>query len=636
MTGRRSAGWPSVGQPSADRSATPQPGVRRLPHAWRRRLVYALIWLTALAAPTAAIGYLLYSALLNPRVTERAAAYDGFYWDAAQLQIAYARLESQLLQYETGVDGNYAQLRLQYHLLQSKLRVMAGSTRQLAAQAALAEQQQREIQKLTDMLDTLEPTLEALPRDPMRADKIVLELRRHWEELNDLALSRRVSEVADRAALSTDFIAKRRLLFVAGIVLLMLSAAASVQLVVNARRRTKLIRQQRAALDAEHEATRAAREASLAKDAFLGMISHELRTPLHAIVSSIELLGFNFHSDADRKVIRRLETAARQLETQMKDLTDYARLGAGKLELRHEQFDPRELLASVVDESEPAAKARGLAFESSASGVAGLVESDPHRIRQIVTNLVTNAIRYTEKGTVTLRFEQRVDALVVEVGDTGPGVPADQIPLIFKEFTRLDESRARRFDGAGMGLAIVQGLVDLFGGEIAVDSRVGEGTTFTVTIPVKPVELPMAARVAAYAQRRGARPRVLVVDDNELVRESLCEMVEHMGCDGAAVGSADAALEWLATRHCELILLDLQMPDKDGYAFISEFAARDARARSVRVIAVTAYAPEGQLPQTHDAARLFFDCLTKPVRYDVLQAAVQHALSGQGGAAAVA
>jgi two-component system, sensor histidine kinase len=613
------------------RPAPPRPVTLRLPHPWRRRLVYALIWLTALAAPTAAIGYLLYSTLLSPSVTRLAGAYDGIYWDAAQLQIAYARLESQLLQYETGIDGDYAQLRLQYHLLQLKLRVMAGSTRQLAAQPALAGQQQQEIQKLTDMLDALEPTLDALPRAPMLADKMVLELRRHWEALNDLALSRRFSEVANRAALSTDFIAKRRMLFVAGLVLLMLSAAASVQLVVNARRRTKLIAQQRAALDAEHEATRAAREASLAKDAFLGMISHELRTPLHAIVSSIELLGFNFHPEADRKVIRRLEAAARQLETQMKDLTDYARLGAGKLDLRHEQFDPRELLASVVDESEPAAIARGLAFESSVSGLAGLVESDPHRIRQIVTNLVTNAIRYTEKGTVTLRFEQRTDALVIVVGDTGPGVPSAQIPLIFKEFTRLDESRARRFEGAGMGLAIVQGLVDLFGGQMEVDSRVGEGTMFTVTIPVKPVEPPVAARVAARAQRRGARPRVLVVDDNQPVRESLCEMVGHMGYDGVAAGGADAALAWLATQHCELILLDLQMPDKDGFAFIAEFAARDARALSVPVIAVTAYAPE---LQTHAAAHLFFDCLTKPVRYDVLHAAVQRALAAQGGGTA--
>jgi signal transduction histidine kinase/ActR/RegA family two-component response regulator len=629
----------------ADRQVTRPETTRRATRPWRRRFVYALIWLTALAAPTAAIGYLLYDALLNPRVTQLAGAYDGFYWDAAQLQIAYARLESQLLQYETGIDGDYAQLRLNYHLLQSKLHVMAGSTRQLPAQAALADGQRREIRKLTDMLDALEPTLDALPRNPMLADTIVLELRRHWDALNHLALSRRFSEVTNRAALNTDFLAKRRMLFAAGLVLLVLSAAASAQLVVNARRRTKLSRQQRAALDAEHQASRAAREASLAKDAFLGMISHELRTPLHAIVSSIELLGLNHHAEADRKVIRRLEAAARQLETQMKDLTDYARLGAGKLELRHEQFDPRELLASVADESEPAASVRGLAFSSHASGVNGLVESDPHRIRQIVTNLVTNAIRYTEKGGVTLRFEQRADALVIVVGDSGRGVPHAQIPLIFKEFTRLDESRAQRLEGAGMGLAIVQGLVDLFGGRIVVDSRVGEGTTFTVTIPVRSVEPQATAPIVPHALQRGARPRVLVIDDNQLVRESLCEMVEHMGYDGTAFDSADAALAWFEARHCELILLDLQMPDKDGYAFIREFTARDAYAHRVPVIAVTAYGPN---LQTKGVEKLFFDCLAKPVHYDVLRDAVQRALAAQaakdaqdagdaqGGAAAVA
>jgi signal transduction histidine kinase/CheY-like chemotaxis protein len=591
-----------------------------------RRFVYVLIWLTALAAPTAAIGYLLYTALLNPRETQTiTGTYDGFYWDAAQLQIAYARFESQLLQYETGVDADYDALRLQYHVLQSKLRVMAGSTRRLAAQAALIDRQRREIESLTSMLSALEPTFDALPGNPKLADRIVLELRGHWEEVNDLALGRRFADMADREAMNTDFIAKRRMLFAGGLVLLLLSAAASAQLVVNARRRTKLISQQRAALEAEHQASRAAREASLAKDAFLGMISHELRTPLHAIVSSIELLSFNSHSEADQKVIRRLDTAARQLETQMKDLTDYARLGAGKLELRHEQFEPRELLASIVDASEPAAIARGLTFRSSASGPAGLVESDPHRIRQIVNNLVINAIRYTERGTIELHFERRDAALVIVVSDTGCGVPHAQIPLIFKEFTRLDDSRTRRFDGAGMGLAIVQGLVDLFGGDIRVDSQLGAGTTFTVTIPVLPVEPRVPASIAAHAQEGGARPHVLVIDDNQLVRESLSEMVAHMGYDAAAAGGVDEALAWLDGHACELILLDLQMPDKDGYAFMAEYAARGLPQRA-RVIAVSAYAPE---LQGSAAAHLFFESLSKPVHYDVLRAAVERALATQ-------
>ncbi|CAN7686008.1 hybrid sensor histidine kinase/response regulator [Paraburkholderia sp. SIMBA_054] len=612
----------------ADQGSHRQIGRRPL-----RRVVLVVIWIAALAAPTAAISYLLYSALLNPRATQQlTGTYDGFYWDAAQLQIAYARLESQLLQYETGVDSDYQRLTLHFQVLQSKLRVMAGSTQRMAAQTEAVQRQQEEIVRLSEMLVAMQPSLDALPDSPALASRMVDELRKHWKEVNDLALSRRYVDLQDREAMNSDFIAKRQMLFAGGLVLLLLSAAATTLLVMNGRRRTKLILQQHAALDAEHQASRAAREASLAKDAFLGMISHELRTPLHAIVSSIELLGFNFHSDADRKVIQRLETAARHLEAQMKDLTDYARLGAGKLELRNEHFDPRELLTSIVDEHEPFARAKGLVFEGSASGRVGLVDSDPHRIRQIVNNLVTNGIRYTERGTVTLHFDQRDDALAIVVTDTGAGVPDKQIPLIFKEFTQLDASRTRRFEGAGMGLAIVQGLVDLFGGTIDVDSEVGKGTRFTVTIPVKPVATPAGASVVPHTAHGEGRPQVLIVDDNQLIRESLCEMLEHMGCDAAAVANADDAHAWLAARQCDLVLLDLHMPDKDGYAFMTEYAEKvEGAGEMVRtpVIAVSAYAPDGSVRAEAD---LFFDSLTKPVHYEVLRDAVQRALAARHGA----
>ncbi|MFM0340251.1 ATP-binding response regulator [Paraburkholderia fungorum] len=597
-----------------------------------RRVLYVLIWLTALAAPAGAIGYLLYANLLNPRATEQlTGSYDGFYWDAAQLQIAYARFENQLLLYQSGVDDDYPRLMLRYQLLQSKLHVMAGSTRRLTTQLALLQRQLDEIQSLDHLLGGIEPEVDALPKDRSRARGIVSQLRLHWNEVNDLALSRRFADVADREAMNRDFIDKRRMLFAGGLLLLLLSAAATTLLVFNGRRRTRLMHQQHAALEAEHQASRAAREASLAKDAFLGMISHELRTPLHAIVSSIELLGFNFHSEADRKVIQRLETAARHLEAQMKDLTDYARLGAGKLELRHEHFEPRELLASIIDEHAMAAAVRGLALESEVSGASGLVDSDPHRIRQIVNNLVTNAIRYTETGTVRVELTQRPAVLVFIVSDTGPGVPRAQIPLIFQEFTQLDASRTRRFEGAGMGLTIVQGLVRLFGGTVDVDSTVGAGTTFTVTIPVMPVGAAEPAGVVAQAEPGGARPCVLIVDDNRLIRESLSEMIAHMDFDAHAVANADDALAWLDVRRCDVILLDLHMPERDGYAFLADFAARGSASAGVPVIVVSAYAPERAAGTEGDetGSQPFFEALLKPVHYEELRTTLQRALASR-------
>ena len=588
-----------------------------------------LIWLTALAAPAGAIGYLLYANLLNPRATEQlTGSYDGFYWDAAQLQIAYARFENQLLLYQSGVDDDYQRLMLRYQLLQSKLHVMAGSTRRLTTQLSLLQRQLDEIHSLDQLLGGIEPEVDALPKDRSQASRIVAQLREHWNEVNDLALSRRFADVADREAMNRDFIDKRRMLFAGGLVLLLLSAAATLLLVLNGRRRARLMRQQHAALEAEHQASRAAREASHAKDAFLGMISHELRTPLHAIVSSIELLGFNYHSEADRKVIQRLETAGRHLEAQMKDLTDYARLGAGKLELRHEHFEPRELLASIVDEHAMSAAARGLRLESEASGMGGVVDSDPHRIRQIVNNLVTNAIRYTETGTVRVQLRQRPALLMFIVSDTGPGVPHAQIPLIFQEFTQLDASRTRRFEGAGMGLTIVQGLVKLFGGTVEVTSKVGEGTTFTVTIPVTPVTAAQPPDVAARAAPGGARPCVLIVDDNRLIRESLSEMVAHMDFDAHAVANADDALAWLDARRCDVVLLDLHMPGRDGYAFLADFAARGGPSAGVPVIVVSAYAPDEEM--AGDAgSRPFFEALLKPVHYEELRNALQRALASR-------
>lgn len=605
-----------------------------------RRFLYVLIWLTALAAPAGAIGYLLYANLFNPRATEQlTGTYDGFYWDAAQLQIAYARFENQLLLYQSGAEDDYPRLVLRYQLLQSKLHVMAGSTRQLSTQLALLQRQVDEIQSLDHLLGGIGPEVDALPQDRRRANQIVAALRAHWNEINDLALSRRIADVADREAMNRDFIGKRRMLFAGGLLLLLLSAAATLLLVLNGRRRTRLMHQQHAALEAEHQASRAAREASLAKDAFLGMISHELRTPLHAIVSSIELLGFNFHSEADRKVIQRLETAARHLEAQMKDLTDYARLGAGKLELRHEHFEPRELLASIVDEHAMSAAAGGLKLESEASGVTGLVDSDPHRIRQIVSNLVTNAIRYTETGTVRVQLKQLPTALIFVVSDTGPGVPRAQIPLIFQEFTQLDASRTRRFEGAGMGLTIVQGLVRLFGGTVDVASTVGEGTTFTVAIPVTPVAAAAPPDVAAHAEPGGARPCVLIVDDNRLIRESLSAMVAHMEIDAHAVANADDALAWLDARRCDVVLLDLHMPGRDGYTFLAEFAARGGPSSGVPVIVVSAYAPEpgtvgatagqGQGEGGAAGSQPFFEALLKPVHYEELRNALQRALASR-------
>ncbi|MDR5783366.1 ATP-binding protein [Caballeronia sp. LZ065] len=589
---------------------------------WFRRLWYAALVALAIAPPIGAVGYMLYSGLLARETRTLVVPYD-VYWDAAQFQIAYERFENHVLLYRNGIDEDADAVRTNYRLLRARLLQVSASPGLAAGHEALFNRQREILRQLQTALDSIQSDVDALGTERRHSLRIVGVLRQNAPVVAELASGRRLMDVAERESIVRDFDARRRYLTLGGILLGILSAAATMLLLFNGYRRTRLIEQQRTALAAEHQATRAAREAGVAKDTFLGMLSHELRTPLHAIVSSVELLGLNARGEADRKIMYRLESGARHLEAQMRDLTDYARLGAGKLELRTMAFDPVELLESIVDANASSATAKGLALRGDFAGERGPLESDAHRVRQIVTNLVTNGIKYTDTGSVEVHFMRTEKRLDISVIDTGPGIPREQLPLIFQEFTQLDSSSTRRFDGAGMGLAIVRGLVELLGGKITVSSEVGEGTAFRVSLPVVSVDrLPARAELdaAAPAQRKS---RVLVIDDHESIRESLSEMLTHLGYSAVAMPEVDSALAWLRANDADVILADLHMPGKDGYSFANEYRARIAPGASVPIIAVSAYAPELVDPS---AAILFFDYLLKPVRYEVLKGAVHRAV----------
>ncbi|SAK88504.1 ATP-binding response regulator [Caballeronia ptereochthonis] len=596
---------------------------------WFRRLWYAALIALAVAPPIGAVGYMLYSGLLARETHKLVVPYD-VYWDAAQFQIAYERFENHVLLYRNGIDDDADAVRASYRLLRARLAQVSDSPGLSEGHEALFNRQREILRQLQTALASIKTDVEGLQAERQHTLRVIGVLRQNAPVVAELASGRRLMDVVERAAIVRDFDAKRRYLILGGILLGLLSAAATLLLLFNGYRRTRLIEQQRAALAAEHQATRVAREAGVAKDTFLGMISHELRTPLHAIVSSVELLGLNLRGDADRKIIHRLETGARHLEAQMRDLTDYARLGAGKLELRMAAFDPLELLDSIVDANMPAASAKGLELRGDYAGGRGPIESDPHRVRQIVTNLVTNAIKYTEAGSIDVHFERTEKRLDISVIDTGPGISREQLPLIFQEFTQLDSSSTRRFDGAGMGLAVVRGLVDLLAGRIEVSSEVGQGAAFRVSLPVVSVEhLPERGEQEADAPEL-RKSRVLVIDDHESIRDSLTEMLTHLGYSAVAMPHVDSALAWLRANDADVILADLHMPGKDGYSFAHEYRARSAPGASVPIIAVSAYAPELVDPS---AAILFFDYLLKPVRYEVLKGAVHRAVTARRRAA---
>ena len=325
-----------------------------------------------------------------------------------------------------------------------------------------------------------------------------------------------------------------------------------------------------AAREREAAAARAEAEAVRAKERFLANMSHEMRTPLNAVLGLSHLLGETPLTADQAGLVGGVSTAADALLALIDDLLDFARLGAGKLPIEAVPFAPAEVVAEVETLVRPKADAKGLAFRTAVGGaVPDRVLGDPTRFRQILLNLASNAVKFTPAGTVRLALDADGDRLLLEVSDTGVGIPAGRRAAIFDPFVQAADDAARRFGGTGLGLAIVKELVERQGGAISVESVEGEGSTFRVSIPARVPTAP--PRPAASAHRADAADltgvRVLLVEDNPMNRLVARRMLESWGvevteaCDGNEAVRAVAGMEDAAF---DLALMDLQMPEMDG------------------------------------------------------------------------
>ncbi|MBK3864500.1 response regulator [Paraburkholderia aspalathi] len=446
----------------------------------------------------------------------------------------------------------------------------------------------------------------------------------------DLELSVGNAESAMRDRLFRDYARRRRALLKTTVGVLLLSGVLIGLLALNARRVRALVVQQRAAFEREKEAAQAATEAVNARNAFLGMIGHELRTPLQSITAAIDVLVEREFPGPDGLMIKRLARAADQLDAQMKDLTDFSRINAGKLTLRNQVFVPRDVINAAVDSVSDRAARKGLRLEARIMGTDAPVVSDPYRIQQVITNLLINAIKYTERGAVTIRADvsrtANVERLTVEIEDTGPGFSEEKAAKIFQPFTQLDSSSTRRHDGIGMGLAIVRGLLTLLGGGVKVSSTPGVGTKFTVTLPLqRSIGMLGGAEDRLGESYRIEEKTVLAVDDQESMRESLRAMLSALGVRFVIASSADEALGLLGRKRFDVLLLDVNMPVKDGVAVAETVRAEDGPNRRIPIIAFSAVAPELLSEQGRE---LFGQYLMKPIRADVLRSALDRIFAG--------
>jgi signal transduction histidine kinase/CheY-like chemotaxis protein len=359
----------------------------------------------------------------------------------------------------------------------------------------------------------------------------------------------------------------------------------------------KRAEEERERLLANEQAARVkAEEASRLKDEFLSVVSHELRTPLNAILGWVTLLETGkVGGDAARRALETIGRNARAQARIVEDVLDVSSIVTGRMRLDVTAVDVPPLVASVLDTFRPAAEAKGVTLKADYDREAGTLTADPHRLRQIVWNLLSNALRFTPGGgRVEVRVGRADSQVEITVSDTGQGISPDFLPFVFDRFRQADSSTTRTFGGLGLGLSIVRQLAELHGGEVSAASPgAGQGSTFKVRLPVTAESRVQSAaadnRGAAYSglpvDLRGLK--VLVVDDEADMLELLSTVLAGANAEVKSVSSAAEALSWLKDWSPDVLVSDIGMPQVDGYELIREVRASGA---SVPAVALTAYA----------------------------------------------
>jgi signal transduction histidine kinase/CheY-like chemotaxis protein len=376
-----------------------------------------------------------------------------------------------------------------------------------------------------------------------------------------------------------------------------------------------------------------AESANRAKDEFLANVSHEIRTPLSAILGMTELAIDAANTDHQRQLLETARSAARSLLGIINELLDFSKIEAGRLELDPADFLLRETLGDALRALAPRANRKGLALTSHVEAVVpDALIGDSGRLRQVIFNLVGNAIKFTARGevVVAVALASPVDDSVVlrfSVRDTGIGIAKHNQAAIFRAFEQADSSTTRRYGGTGLGLTISARLAALMGGSLTVESEPGRGSTFTFearfarsahTAPDGHVAVPIVAT--------GTRLRILVAEDNELNIVLLRELLSERDHDTYIVGDGRAALAAAIERTFDVLLLDLHMPEMDGFEVVRAIRDRErTTGRHLPIIALTARSASRDRARCLEAG--MDDFLSKPIEREELWAALDRQFS---------
>ncbi len=388
-----------------------------------------------------------------------------------------------------------------------------------------------------------------------------------------------------------------------------------------------------------------AEAADRAKSQFLASMSHELRTPLTGVLGFTDLLlAGDQDPDERREYLETIRFSGRHLLKIINDILDLSKIEADQVELNLAQFDPRDLLAEVVSIMRPQAEAKGIALQSSwQAPLPENVEADESKLRQILLNLVGNAIKFTDSGRVTISASATSDdqavVLCLDVTDTGEGIAAEKLGSVFDPFVQADASVTRKYGGTGLGLAISRRLATALGGTITADSTLGVGSTFSVRVPVSPAKgidaVVAKGNVAGSDSGIGTAElpaeqrlmgRVLLVDDGQVNQLLVAAVLEHVGMSVDTADNGELAIAAVKSQSYDVILMDMQMPVLDGYA-----ATRQLREMgcSTPIIALTAHAMKGDKENCLAAGCTHY--ISKPIDIPILLHTIAESLDRSRG-----
>ncbi len=377
-------------------------------------------------------------------------------------------------------------------------------------------------------------------------------------------------------------------------------------------------------------AKHAAEIANRAKSEFLATMSHEIRTPMNGVLGAVQILDDSPLNRDQKKQVSVIRQSGEDLVGIVDDILSLAKVEAGKLTLERAPVQIRTLAESLTALFRPKAEAKGVVIRAELDPSAPeYILSDPQRLRQILLNLLGNAVKFTDAGEVVLRISspESPSAILFSVVDTGLGIAPEKISTLFDPFVQADSSTTRRFGGSGLGLSIVRRFVDAMGGAIDVQSTLGSGSAFLITLPCEVTSAPETDApppeihpVATANGRRGLT--VLLAEDNNVNQMIFQKMLIRLGCEVILARHGREALEALRTEEVDLVLMDCQMPELDGYQTTREIRAWGGSFATLPVIALTASAMAEDRQNCIDAG--MDDFLSKPLMISKLEATLTH------------